>query len=180
MYTMRKLLSCAKPAKNGDIKRIIETMYGHYEVTLDQDAGVNVIDAYLQHKKNHITEMTLCTFVEVLDYLGFMIKDERVLYLKKYMFPHVIKLGAKKNTRFVEPLYPNDKITQLRPDPKVTHSSWSFHQAWMLSSKAMLTSNDTIRQLRTEPEITHAPWSIDQAWMMSSKAMIPSTRAHFV
>ena len=135
MYTMRKLLSSAKPAKNGDIKRIIETMYGYYEVTLDQDAGVNVIDAYLQHKKNH---MTLCTFVEVLDYLGFMIKDQRVLYLKKCMFPHVIKLGAKKNTRFGEPLDSSDKMTQLRPDPKITHAPWLSHQAWMLSAKAMI------------------------------------------
>ena len=173
MYTMRKFLSSAKPAKSGDVKRIIETMYGHYEVTLDQDAGVDVIDAYLQHKKNHITEMTLCTFVELLDYLGFMIKDKRVLYLKKCMFPHVIKLGTKKNTRFGEPLDSNDKITQLRPDPKITHAPWSFHQAWMLSSKAMLTTNEIIRQLRTDPEITHAPWSIDQAWMLSAKAMIP-------
>lgn len=123
--------------------------------------------------------MTLCTFIEVLDYLGFMIKDKRVLYLKKCMFPHVIKLVASKKC-FIEPLESNDKNTQLRRDPKITPAPWSFHQAWMLSSKAMLTSNDTIRQLRTEPEITHAPWSIDQAWMMSSKAMIPSTRAHFV
>ena len=177
MYTMRKLLSSAKPAKSGDIKRILETMYGHYEFTLDQDAGVNVIDVYLQHKKNHSTEITLCTFVEVLDYLGFMIKDERVLYLKKCMFPHVIKLGAIKNTRFSEPLDSNDKITQLRPDPKITHAPWSSHQAWMMSSKAMLTTHEIIRQLRTDPEITHAPWSIDQAWMMSAKAMVPPTRA---
>ena len=159
MYTMRKFLSSAKPAKSGDIKRIIETMYGHYEVTLDQDAGVNVIDAYLQHKKNHSTDMSLCTFVEVLDYLGFMIKDKRVLYLKKCIFPHVIKLVAKKNTCFGEPLDSKDKITQLRPDPKITHAPWLFHQAWMLSSKAMLTTNEMIRQLRTDPEITHAPWS---------------------
>ena len=93
------------------------------------------------------------------------------------MFPHVIKLGAKKNTRFGEPLDSNDKITQLRPDPKITHAPWSFHQAWMLSSKAMLTSNEIIRQLRTDPEITHASWSIDQAWMLSAKAMVPPTRA---
>ena len=138
MYMIRKFLSSAKPAKNGDIKRIIETMYGYYEVTLDLDAGVNVIDAYLQHKKNHSTEMTLCTFVEVLDYLGFMIKDQRVLYLKKCMFPHVIKLGAKKNTRFCEPLDSDAKITQLRSDPRITHAPWSFHQAWMLSAKAMI------------------------------------------
>jgi hypothetical protein len=140
MYMMRKFLLNAKPAQSGDIKRILETMYGHYEFTLDQNAGVNVIDVYLQHKKNHSTEMTLCKFVEVLEYLGFMIKDQRVLYLKKCMFPHVIKLVAPKNTCFIEPLETNNKITQLRRDPKITHAPWSLHQAWMLSSKAMIPS----------------------------------------
>jgi hypothetical protein len=137
MYTGRKFLSCAKPAKSKEIKRILETMYGHYEVTLDRDAGMNVIDVYLQHKKNHSTEMSLCTFIEVLDYLGFLIKEKRVLYLKKCMFPHLINLVALKTTHF-EPLDSTAKITQLRRDPRITHAPWSFHQAWMLSSKAMI------------------------------------------
>jgi hypothetical protein len=130
VYKIRKLIGgTTKPTEGKKLKNILQFIYQNYR--FEKHSKVKVEDMFIKYKDSlGICQVDFKSFVSVLGYFCFSIKDRDILYLSEYIEPK-----ANDIKTYESQLEPRCKSNvQLRRDPKISHLPKDRFK-WRMSSK---------------------------------------------
>ena len=129
IYKIKKLLSPMMPAESAVVKRVFLSIYRNYVFDLNErtDTLTLYIDFCHIDYDATIARLDINEYQKVLKYLGYMMENEQVLYLRKRGKP--IEMTNKHNIHIM-PIATKLKNMSLQPrtEPKITPylvSAWN-------------------------------------------------------